>query len=192
MDDNKILLHEVQRMDAAALARVFDLYATALYKYAYRHCGHPIVADQIVGDVFAKLLEQLSVGGGPGTNLRSYLFEIAHHLVVDHIRYSHRMAPIGMFDFTCPPSAYTDAAVEQQMLLESVWRAIRDDLTEAQQHVIILRLVEGFSLKETALILGKTVDSIKVTQHRAVAVLRQALGADQDSGFVWLPAGSMP
>ena len=179
-------------MDAGALAKVFDLYASGLYKYVYRRCGHAIVADQIVGDVFAKLLEQLSQGCGPGSNLRSYLFEIAHHLVVDHIRYSHRMAPIGVFDFTCPPSAYTDATVEQQMLLESIWRAIRDDLTESQQHVIILRLVEGFSLKETALILGKTVESIKVTQHRAVAVLRQAVGVDQEPGPEWLPAGGMP
>ena len=103
MDDNKILLHEVQSMDAAALARVFDLYATALYKYAYRHCGHAIIADQIVGDVFARLMDQLSQGCGPSSNLRSYLFEIAHHLVVDHIRYSRRMAPIDISTLPARP-----------------------------------------------------------------------------------------
>jgi RNA polymerase sigma-70 factor (ECF subfamily) len=185
MNDNKILLHEVQRMDAAALARVFDLYATALYKYAYRRCGHAIVADQIVGDVFAKLMEQLSVGCGPGSNLRSYLFEIAHHLVVDHIRYSHRMAPISFFDFTCPASAYTEVAVEHQMLLEGIWRSIRDDLTGYQRDVILLRFMEGFSLKETARILGKTVGGVKLAQNRAVAVLRKSLQADPEIEYEW-------
>jgi len=171
-------------MDAGALAKVFDLYASGLYKYVYRRCGHAIVADQIVGDVFAKLLEQLSVGCGPGSNLRSYLFEIAHHLVVDHIRYSHRMAPIGIFDFTCP-AAYTEMAVEQQMLLEGIWRAIRDDLTGLQRDVILLRFMEGFSLKETARILGKTVGGVKLAQNRAMAALRKSLQADQEIEYEW-------
>ena len=171
-------------MDAGALAKVFDLYASGLYKYVYRRCGHAIVADQIVGDVFAKLMEQLSQGCGPGSNLRSYLFEIAHHLVVDHIRYSNRMAPLGIFDFTCP-AAYTEMAVEQQMLLEGIWRAIRDDLTGYQRDVILLRFMEGFSLKETARILGKTVGGVKLAQNRAMAVLRKSLQADQEIEYEW-------
>ena len=50
-----------------------------------------------------------------------------------------------------------------------------NDLTEDQRQVIILRYLEEFSLKETALIIGKKVNNVKVIQNRAVAALRKTL-----------------
>ena len=61
------------------------------------------------------------------------------------------------------------------MLLETVILAIKNQLTEDQRHVIILRFLEGFSLRETAEIIGKEVYNVKVIQNRGVAKLRKAL-----------------
>jgi DNA-directed RNA polymerase specialized sigma24 family protein len=94
------LLQDVRRMDAEALTQVFDLYAPTLYKYAFCHCGNAIIADQIVGDVFVKLLDQLSQGNGPNSNIRSYLFEIAHHLIVDEVRHDHRTTSFDKVEFS--------------------------------------------------------------------------------------------
>jgi RNA polymerase sigma factor (sigma-70 family) len=181
MEDNAILLQAVKRMDADALARVFDQYAPAIYKYALNHCCNDILADQVVGDVFAKLLEQLSQGNGPASNLRAYLFEIAHHLIVDHVRYWSRLTPVDNTALSLPAAGDTGQAAEQQMLWEYILWVIRNNLTDCQRQVILLRFMEGFSLKETASIMGKKVGSIKVTQTRAVAVIRQAL-QDQETG----------
>jgi DNA-directed RNA polymerase specialized sigma24 family protein len=41
--------------------------------------------------------------------------------------------------------------------------------------VIVLRFLEGFSLRETAAILGKSITVVKVTQTRAIRVLRKTL-----------------
>ena len=169
MDDMQVLLQDVRRMDAEALTKVFDLYAPAIYKYAFRHCGNAIIADQIVGDVFSKLLEQLSQGNGPNSNIRSYLFEIAHHQIVDEVRHYHRMTSIGKVEFSLRDAKYTDLAVEDEMLMDIILAAIENALTDHQRHVIILRFMEGFSLKETAQIMGKTVSNIKVPQKRAVS-----------------------
>jgi RNA polymerase sigma-70 factor (ECF subfamily) len=62
------------------------------------------------------------------------------------------------------------------MLFEAVIRAIKNNLTADQRHVIILRFLEGFSLRETADIMGKEVYNVKVIQNRGVAKLRKALG----------------
>ncbi len=175
MDNMQVLLQEVKNMDAEALTKVFDLYASAIYKYAFRHCGDAIIADQIVGDVFAKLLEQLSKGNGPSSNIRSYLFAIAHHLIVDEIRHYHRNASIDTFEFSLRDAKYPDLAVEDEILMDIILRAIENQLTENQRHVIILRFMEDFSLKETAKIMGKTVTNIKVTQNRAVSTLRKVI-----------------
>jgi RNA polymerase sigma-70 factor, ECF subfamily len=179
MDDKAVLLRAVREMNAEALTKVFDLYAPAIYKYAFHYCHIATVADQIVGDVFARLIEQLSLGKGPSSNLRSYLFEIAYHAVVDDFRYYRTRRPLDAAEGFLPSANYTDRTAEEQILFKNVLRAIRNDLTEDQRHVLILRFLEGFSVKETALIMGKTVTNTKVIQNRALAALRQSLDDEE-------------
>jgi RNA polymerase sigma-70 factor, ECF subfamily len=170
------LLEAAKNMDKEALIEIFDLYSSALYNYALRLCNDPLRADHIVGDVFAKLLDQLSVGHGPSTNLRSYLYETTYHLIVDEARHSHREAPLEVMDFLRHDGNTSMVNLENRMLFDAVVVAIRKHLTEDQRHVIILRFLEGFSLRETADIMGKEVYNVKVIQNRGVAKIRKALG----------------
>ena len=66
-------------------------------------------------------------------------------------------------------------SLDNQLQFKQVLFAIQNDLTNDQRHVIILRFLEGFSLNESAEILGKKVGNIKVIQNRAIAALRKAL-----------------
>jgi RNA polymerase sigma-70 factor (ECF subfamily) len=175
METDLELLAAARKMDCDALIRIFDLYAPALYKYSFRMCNDATTADQIVGDVFAKLMEQLSAGGGPGTNLRSYLYEMTYHLFVDGARYSHRMAPMEAVDFTVSGEYSPAVSSEERSLFEAVLHSVMKDLTDAQRQIILLRFLEGFSVKETAAITGKKVGNVKVIQNRALAALRKAL-----------------
>ena len=170
------LLEAARSMNKEALIEIFDLYSSPLYNYALRLCNDPLRADHIVGDVFAKLLEQLSAGHGPSANLRSYLYETTYHLIVDDARYSHREAPLEVAEFLRPDGYGTLVNLENRMLFDAVIAAIKKNLTEDQRHVITLRFLEGFSLRETADIMGKEVYNVKVIQNRGVAKLRKALG----------------
>jgi RNA polymerase sigma-70 factor (ECF subfamily) len=67
-------------------------------------------------------------------------------------------------------------SVEDRAMFKIMEQAIRNNLSEDQRHVIILRFLEGFSVKETALIVGKSISNVKVIQNRAIAALRKALG----------------
>jgi RNA polymerase sigma-70 factor (ECF subfamily) len=170
------LLEAARNMNREALVEIFDLYSSALYNYALRLCSDPLRADHIVGDVFAKLLEQWSTGHGPSTNLRSYLYETTYHLVVDEARSSIHEAPLEVAEFLRSDGYASRVNLENRMLFDAVIVAIKKDLTEDQRHVIILRFLEGFSLRETADIIGKEVYNVKVIQNRGVAKLRKALG----------------
>ena len=175
MEADISLLVGVRKMNGDALIRIFDLYAPALYKYVLRLCNNAVMADQIVGDVFAKLVEHLLAGRGPSANLRSYLYEIAYHLFVDEARNSHRMAPIEAVSLTYADRSSTAESTEDRLLYETIRQAIMNYLTDDQRHVIILRFMEGFSVKETAAIIGKKVGNVRVIQTRAIAALREAL-----------------
>jgi RNA polymerase sigma-70 factor (ECF subfamily) len=168
------LLEAARAMDQDALIQIFDRYAALLYRYALRLCSDPQLADQIVGDVFARLLDQFAAGLGPWSNLRSYLYQMTYHLVVDETRHAKRRAPLEVLE----EIAYEDSAistVEDRIVFEKVMSAVRTALTSDQQHVIILRFLEEMSLSETALILGKQVNHIKVLQNRAIERLRKSL-----------------
>jgi RNA polymerase sigma-70 factor (ECF subfamily) len=169
------LLDDARKMNGDALSRLFDLYAPAIYKYALRFCNDAFMADQVVGDVFSKLLEQLSAGKGPRSNIRSYIFEMAYHILLNEVRYSRRVTPIEVVELTHPDGHPIYVSVENRMLFDDILRAIQNDLTDDQKHVIILRFFEGFNLKETAVILGKSITNIKVTQHRAILCLQNVV-----------------
>jgi RNA polymerase sigma-70 factor (ECF subfamily) len=182
MKDEFALLKSAKKLDQEALSAIFDLYAPAIYKYGLRLCHDPIEADNIVGDVFAQLLEQLAAGKGPLTNLRSYLYQIAYHLVVDRARHVQRFTRLEVV--TGAPASLTtpstQANVEERVLMDALVSTLNNELTDDQRHVIILRFLEDFSLRETAAIIGKSVNNVKVIQNRAIARLRKSLGIQFD------------
>ncbi len=162
-------------MNVDVFAKIFDFYAPAIYNYAFRLYRDPLVSDQFVGDVFAKLLEHVSTGRGLIINLRARLYELAYQLVVHETRYSHTLAMTKADDLRHYIGYSADISAKKWASFEATHRAIMNDLTDDQRHVIILRFMEGFSLKETAAILGKTVNHVKVIQNRAIASLRKVL-----------------
>ena len=175
-EDETALLKAARELDQVALAQIFDLYAKPIYSYLLRLCHDSELADQIVGDVFSKLLEKLAEGKGPRTNLRSYLYQIAYHLFIDQTRYNQHVAPIEIVEYFSGDSDSIQDEIENRALLDAVLLAINNDLTDDQCHVIILRFLEGMDLKETAKIVGKSVNNVKVLQSRGIEKLRKVLG----------------
>ncbi len=176
MKDDATLLQAARKLDKDALIDIFDCYAPVLYKYALRLCRDSAEADDIVGDVFTQLLKLFKEGLGPRDNLRAYLYQIAYHKVVDHSRDRKRVSQLEE-DFI-PDSAKTlHAQNEHQEEMDAVEAIILNQLNEDQRQVIVLRFIENFSLKETAEIVGKNENNIKVIQNRAIARLREALGS---------------
>jgi RNA polymerase sigma-70 factor (ECF subfamily) len=100
---------------------------------------------------------------------------MTYHLVIDETRRSHRGTPLEAVDMLRYDGYSALINLENQVLFETIILAIRNELTEVQRHVIILRFLEGFSLSETATIVRKKVNYVKVIQNRAIATLRKAL-----------------
>jgi len=173
METDNRPLAAARNIDWDALTGAFEQYTPALYNYVLRLCNNPATADQIVDDAFAKLKEHLSTGKVPKANVRLFLYKMVYHLIVNNRRFSYRSGLIEVIDLRNGDT--TSISDGNRVLLDAVLRAILIDLTEDQRHVIILRFMEGFRVKETAAILGKTVANVKVIQNRAMATLRKAL-----------------
>ena len=181
------LLNAARRLNKDALVKIFDLYSQPLYRYALSLCADPMMADQIVGDVFAKLLDQFSSGHGPQTYLRSYLYESVYHRIIDESRSSRHKAPLEAVEWLGQDVQAGHTSLEDHVLFKQILHAIHHNMTKDQRHVIILRFLEGFSLRETAAITRKRVEHVKVIQSRAIAKLRNALEYKETGTAVRLP-----
>ncbi len=175
MDREVTLLAAARQMDRNALTEIFEVYAPPLYKFAFRICNNAVMADRLVGEVFDKFVQQLSTGHNPGVNLRVFLYEIAYRLLLQDVQYANYFLG-GNGDLPANRDRWSGlSSYEEQTLLDAIHRGLMHDLTDDQRHVIILRFVEGFSLKETAAIIGKKVNNVKVIQNRAIAALRKGI-----------------
>lgn len=171
-----MLLAAAKRMDVDALTEIFELYAPVLYKYAFRQCKNAMMADQLVADVFERFIQQVSSGRIPGVNLRTCLYEIAYSLLVRDARYKDYFLTADGTFLRHPERSTVELGTNDQRLFSAIQRTLFYDLTDDQRHVLLLRFVEGFSLKETAAITGKKVNNVKVIQNRAITALRKAVG----------------
>jgi RNA polymerase sigma-70 factor, ECF subfamily len=149
-----------------------------VHRYAMRLVGDARLAEDCVTESFSRLLVALRNGQGPTSDLRAYLFRVAHNWLMDEHR-SFRRQPEML-----PLQDDFDIADDSPDLLQSASEAIRRErlraairtLTLEQQQVVSLRFLEGWSLEETAQALGKPLGAVKAMQHRAIAAVKRVLG----------------
>lgn len=183
--DGEQLINAARKLDEEALTTIFDEFAPPIYKYVMRYSHDATLADNITGDTFAQLLEQFAIGKGPHTNLKSYLYQTAYHLGVDHVRKNQHNAPLELaVNISGKDAPSVQAEVENRSTMESLKDAMYSILSDDERHVIVLRFMEDFSLKETAQIIGKEADNVKVIQHRGLTKLRKALGEKIDDSNI--------
>jgi RNA polymerase sigma-70 factor (ECF subfamily) len=182
------LLKSARNLDQKALVTIFDIYAPAVYRYCFRLCQDSVASDNLVGDVFSRLLENMASGRGPLIHLKLYIFQMTYQAILarvdkDRMPATHIMREVVEIK---RPLVKTWSSQEQE-LLRLTLIALNTDLTSIQRHVLFLRYFEDFSLQETALIVGKNVNNIKVIQNRALAKLSQVLETHNETdlpGFV--------
>jgi RNA polymerase sigma-70 factor (ECF subfamily) len=168
-------IRKLRALDAEALSEVHNRYFPELYRYALYRLGDPPVAEDIVCEVFVRLLEALHAQRGPRTSLRGWLFGTTSHLVSDILRKSYQMDLSQLTEDLAVNAADPLEYVAQREALSAV-QAASAHLTEEQQHVLALRFGSALSLSETAEIMGKKPNAIKALQYRALNTLRRHLG----------------
>ena len=160
--------------DQQALVEIYDLYSPALYRYAVRLLYNPDLAEECVAETFSRFLSALRNNGGPTTNLRAYLYRVAHNWITDQYRRQIPHQTVDEIDQQADPGSTTSKIVDEQLEREKVRRAIRR-LTPDQRQVISLKFLEGWSNAEIAKSINKPIGAVKSLQHRALQALRQRL-----------------
>ncbi|HWC29507.1 MAG TPA: sigma-70 family RNA polymerase sigma factor [Dehalococcoidia bacterium] len=168
------IVQAAQAGDLEAIGQLYDVHINQVYRYALARLGNVQDAEDVVSEIFYKMLNGLPNYQWRKVPFAAWLMRIAHNEVVSFTRRNGRRAndtelPEEILD----RSNHVDPAenAERQLALEDLRKAV-ELLPEAQREVIILRFASGLSVADTAKALGKQENNVKVLQHKGMQRLQ--------------------
>ena len=146
-----------------------DNFADGVYRFIVKNIRHTEDAQDIVQSAFEKLwVNRAQV---LPEKAKSYLFTVAYHQMIDHIRKSNKM-PLSD-EASIPHQPINQAQTE---LKELLMRAV-NELNPTQKSLVLLKDYEGYSYQEIAEIMNLSESQVKVYLHRARLILKNKLSA---------------
>ena len=142
----------------AGFASFYAAHHAAIWAYLARLGATPATASDLAQDTFVRWLERDATK--VQDNPRAYLYRIALHLFIDHVRRSKREIAWDAVTEIAAPETETPGVIPHR-----IW----SQLTLRQRQLLWLAYAEGFSHDEIAGITGLGSDSIRVLLSRARA-----------------------
>ncbi|WP_298298664.1 RNA polymerase sigma factor [Hydrotalea sp.] len=143
-------------------------YADNVYRFIWNNLRHEEDAKDIVQSAFEKLwVNRAQVTEGKE---KSYLFTIAYHQMIDHIRKNKRIDLQEDFGEELMGRIKQPNAMGNQNLMKAL-----EQLNELQKSLVMLKDYEGYSYQEIGEITGLNESQVKVYLHRARVTLRHYL-----------------
>jgi RNA polymerase sigma-70 factor, ECF subfamily len=174
------LIRRAQALDPGALAELYDRHFDGIYRYLFTRIRHQADAEDLSEQVFLKMVDSIQRYRPRGVAFSSWLYRIAHNLLVDRYRRAGREA-VELTNEVRDSGPHSDpAALAQNSELRRQLMAAIQRLTPEQQQVITMRFIDNFDVEEIARLTRRRSGAIHSMQHRALASLyRFLLEADQ-------------
>jgi RNA polymerase sigma-70 factor (ECF subfamily) len=133
--------------------------------------------DGTANEVLVRVFGGIPRFEGGAAQFRAWVFTIARNALVDERRHrARRPATVPTVPEALPDRATADAADAAEHIGERERvDALLADLTGEQREVLVLRIVAGLSVDETADAVGRRPGAVRALQHRALARLRANL-----------------
>lgn len=177
--------HEIvllaQAGDSRAVAELYEQYAPVVYKFLYHKVsGNRVLAEDLASYTWVRVLKYLSTYEWQGKDFGAWVVTIARNLVADHYKSGRYRLEVTTGDVLDPNAidwsreGNPETAVVDYLTNVDLLKAVRQ-LSEEQQECIVLRFLKGFSVTETAQVMGKNEGAVKALQYRAVRSLARLM-----------------
>jgi RNA polymerase sigma-70 factor (ECF subfamily) len=172
------LVARSQAGEAEAFGLLYDRYVDLVYRYIYYRVNNPNLAEDLVSETFLRALRRIDSFTWQGRDFAAWLVTIARNLIADHFKSGRYRLEITTEDILeTGPTQTTDGP--ENLVLDALTNATLltavKKLNPEQQECIVLRFLQGLSVSETALAMGKNDGAIKALQYRAVRALARLL-----------------
>lgn len=161
------------QIDRNMLRSLYEENNEGMYRYAYRLLGNRELAEECVSETFTRFLKVVQRGKNLDGNLKAYLYRMAHNWIVDY--YRNEKTDFSLLDHNLSdPGEHAENNILAKQQQEKLRKALIK-LPEEQRMVIALRFLEEWSHDRVAEFLGKSIESTRALQYRALIKLRKSL-----------------
>jgi len=169
-----LLVEDAQKGDTEAFAKLYDYYIQPIYRYIYFKVPREEALD-LTESVFLKVWENLRSFKAHKGSFSSWIFKIAHNLVVDHYRLQRhdvQLESLSLPDETqeADPAFLTENSLNQDMLRKALAK-----LKKKYQDVLLLRYINGLGHQEIARIMHRSDGGLRILKFRALKALKKVL-----------------
>lgn len=156
----------------------YDAHADALFRFAYYKLSDREKAKDVVQDTFVKVWEYLS-GEREVQNIKALLYRIATNAIIDNYRKKKELSLDSLVDEGFDPGDHHNShlSIIDESEAEIVIKAIHS-LEEDERTLLLMRYIDGLSVKEIAVVTGQRENTVSVKIHRAVKLLKDILKVD--------------
>lgn len=179
-DEVADLVARAQDGDPRAFGEIYDRYNDTVYRYIYFRVNNVQLAEDLAAETFLRALRRISSFSWQGRAFGAWLVTIARNLVVDHFksgRYRLEIVKPDVLGGDAPetdPATSPETAALEKLTNATLLTAVKK-LNSDQQECIVLRFLKGFTVAETARVMGKNEGAVKALQYRAVRTLARLL-----------------
>lgn len=158
----------------------YELHADALFRFSFYKLSDREKAKDIVQDTFVRYWEYVAADGHV-ENVKAFLYRIANNAIIDNYRKKKELSLDILeedgFDPMDTESHHKMArSVDSQTALKLV-----NELSESDRTIVLMRYVDGLSVKEISEVLNERENTISVKIHRSLKQL-QDLFESTDKG----------
>lgn len=175
--EERNLIERAKKRDHSAYVQLYESYVSKIYRYVYIKVGNAADAEDITAQVFVNAWEAIGRYKITQIPFIAWLYRIAHNLVIDFYRTVRYDESIDEMPALEEPSPDLAGLVQRQFTAAVLSDALRR-ITLAQQQVLLLRFVEGYSTIEVARIMQRNPGAVRTLQHRALVALDALLRDD--------------
>lgn len=165
------LLERVQGGQSSALEELYDAYAVQLYQYAQSLLWDRQDAEDVVQNVFVKLIGMVRGGRGRIEDLKNYLYRAVRNEALTirarrqmgrDVEKRHVEREGGVLEAVPGVDPFTAAQIEEAL----------SRLPIDQREVIVLKVYHGFTFAEIADLAGDKLNTVASRYRYAIAKLQ--------------------
>jgi RNA polymerase sigma-70 factor, ECF subfamily len=173
------LMELVQDGEVRAFEVIFDRHASAAFSLAYRMCGRPAMAEDIVQDSFVSLWRSSAAYDAARGSVRTWVLSVVRNRAIDAFRREAAKATSDLDEQRVAERLLapelTDREVERRDDARQVREALKG-LPADQRQVIELAFFGGFSHSQIAEMLKLPAGTVKGRMRLGLSKMRFALG----------------
>ena len=170
LTDQEVMM-SVKKGKIEMLAILFERHHVKLYNFLLRLTGDRSVSEDMVQDIFFRILKYRSTYRGESKFI-VWMYQIARNIHIDHLRKHKKEFSIEeQWEEEMDPDLQPSERIEHEQELLLLRKAL-NKLPLKKREILVLSRFQNLKYREIAELLECSIESVKTNVHRAVKELR--------------------